>query len=180
MDYAVDLIIAVFCSLAAIPLLGQLRTSTRYTRFVDGNGNPIDVAAMIRDGMDDEGTVTVTLDFDALEDMTEETVAYPGRDAPPPKGSGWQRDDDSGRNVRRYLFALFGVALIAATIALIFFSKTSTYYVAWALFILGTSIVLAYIPRIYRLALEGEWVHPANYLHFLFVAAGIAAGLRLL
>lgn len=179
MTYALDVLIGVLCILVAIPLLMQLKRSPKYRRFVDGDGNPIDVKALVRDGMQSDGTVTVQLDFESLnESLKQEIVVVSCADMPMPEGEGWILDEGSDKNISHFALAAYGAILAFAAFCLVFASAGLGVYAAWALFAGAAVIVLTNIPRLPTLIGQGHF-HPFNFVFFGIAFLGVAVGFRL-
>jgi hypothetical protein len=179
MAYALDFIVGAACALFSIPLLMQLRAFTRYKRFLDEHGNPIDVFAMVRDGTGEDGSIPVELDLSERDEWKTENVSFPGRDVPPPNGVGWMRDDGRRRNFLDYLSAFYGVLLTFAAAALVISPDMPTWHLAWALFVGAGLIVGRLVPMLLRV-ICGDRTHPLTFIHAAFAATGVVAGLRLL
>lgn len=175
MIYALDLITGLLCVVVAFPLLMQLRRSPKYRRYLDGQGKPIDPKAMVRDGMQGDGTVTIEI---AFEDLREEVFITRMKDEPMPEGDGWWLDEDSEKTYRHYLNAAFGTLLATTALCLIFALPVPGRYLAWAVFAAAATLVAVDVRRLAVLIGKQDF-HPLNFIFVGLALFGAAAALRL-
>lgn len=173
MAYALDLFIGLICLLSAAPLLTQLRRAGTFKRFVDDDGNPVDVEDLAREAMREGGGLEIKVGA-----LNEEMAVFPGRNAEVPEGEGWQSVDAPKKNLMAFVQAGFGLVLILGAISLAFSMPWPSRYVARALFAAAGLILVLDFRRLVSMIGQGPF-HPVALLLEAFIAFGLLAGLRL-
>lgn len=167
MAYAMDLLIAALSVMVAVPLFMQLRRSLHFTRILDAEGLPVDPEwfwdkSFPHDRKDYQMVILPLACADGTE--AEE--------------DGW-RLDVSERKLRHYFNGVFGMAMVLASVSLVFTLPRMGFYVAWAV-LLGALVTLGLIlPGFLRMFKERQF-QPIFMVPVAIAAAAAAAGFRLL
>lgn len=169
MSYAVDLLTALFCAVAAALYVSQIKSTRIYARRIgpDGQlvpGGPIDLSAPPDEEPDVEIEVFTTLSHNPH--------------CAPPQEEGWQRQEDQPPDWKNYVNAGFGLVLAIGAVGLALGAFLPTTPIAWLLASASAIALAVDLPR-----LAGQFIDREVFLLMfapqVIVAIGAFAAYRL-
>ena len=170
MSYAVDFLIALICSIAAVLQIMQIKTTLVFQRYVGPDGQTVPA---------DEVNVTELLEADSDIELEVFMTKSKSPNCMPPLEDGWERGDDRVPTMRSYVDASFGVVLAAAAMGLVLSGIFPTVAIAWVLFAAVAVEFAVDLPRIFKLLVSGQF-SVLMLIPQAFMAVGLFAAYRLL